>query len=286
MSHRRNSSSISFFSFQDIITSVVGILVLVTLLLILKLVTQVAAKPVSIPEITETELNERIQALEQNLQEIQDEILRLNQAIQNATPYLPTLDQVDALDASVERLEREVIAIEDEINTAKEYHYEMVNRPDAKLATEMEGRIRELDQLRNELSRKNSDLKRQKQNIQGRIDDLKKQQTDLDRQLEKEIVQRVYAIPSKSTDKTPYLLIYGQGTITVLSQAAPKGQSFRSRQAFFSWVGSRDKKTEYLVLYVRPSRFDEYESILDGLRQLGFDVGLQVIGEKTEISLQ
>ena len=266
--------------------SVVGTIILVMLFLILKLITQAAAKPSSLPVMTETELMKRIQALETNHQEIHDEILSLNQALLNQTPYVPSWEQVDILHSSVERLERDVVVIEEEIKTAQEYHREMVNRPDAGLAAEMEAKIRELKQWRDQLSRKNSDLKNQKQNLQSRNDDLKKQQTDLNLQLEKEVVQRVYAVPNKMTDKIPYLLIYGQGTIRVLSQADPDGQSFRSRQAFFTWVANRNQKTEYFVLYIRPSRFDEYASILDQLKQLGFDIGLQVIGENTEISLQ
>jgi hypothetical protein len=121
--------------------------------------------------------------------------------------------------------------------------------------------------------------------MQAKIDNLKKQQADLDRQLAEGVTKKVFVTPHPSTDKTPYILIYGQGKITVLSQADPNGQSFTSRTAFFAWVAGRDRKTEYIVLYVRPSRFEEYESILTELRKLGFDVGLQVLGEKTEISL-
>ena len=288
MPRRRNSSSaISFFSFQDIMMSVVGIIILVTLLLILKLITQkVVAEPVPRPEITESELNERINELEQARREIQDEITTLNQSQQNAAPFIPSRDQLDVIRSSVERLEQDVQTIEEDIQTVKEYHQEMADRPDATLAAEMEEKIRVLELLRNELHRKINDQKQQQQTLQTEIDDLQKQQAELDRRLAEEIVHRVYAMSSKATDKTPYLLIYGQGTISVISQADPKGQSFRSKQAFFSWVAGRDKKTEYLVLYVRPSRFDEYASILDQIKQLGFDVGLQVIGEKTEIFLQ
>jgi hypothetical protein len=284
---RRNSSAISFFSFQDIIMSVVGTVILLMLFLILKLITQtVVAEPVSMPEITEAELVERVLLLEETRREIQDEITRLNQTFHTETLHIPSLDQIDAIRTSVERLEGDVQKMEEEIKTAKEHHAVMTNRPDARLVLEMEERIRLLEQLRDELKQRTADLTKQQQSLQAKRDDLTKQQTDLDRQLTTDVVRRVYAIPSKATDKTPWLLIYGQGTITALSQANPKGQSFSSRQAFFTWAATRNVKTEYLVLYVRPSRFEEYESVLDRLKQMGFDVGLQVLGEKTEIFLQ
>lgn len=267
--------------------SVVGIIILVTLFLILKLITQtVVAEPDAIPEITETELVERVLSLEQTRREIQDEITRLNQTLHAETQQIPSLDQIDAIRTSVERLEGDIQKMEESVKTAKEHHHEMTNRPDAGLVVEMDERIRLLEQLRDELNQRTADLTKQQQSLQTKLEDLTKQQTDLDSRLATEVVRRVYAIPNKTTDKTPWLLVYGQGTITVMSQADPKGQAFSSRQAFFSWAATRNVKTEYLVLYVRPSRFDEYESVLDRLKQMGFDVGLQVLGEKTEIFLQ
>ena len=267
--------------------SVVGIIILVTLLLILKLITQMAvvAEPVSAPAITETELNEQIESLENVRRDIRDEIAKLNPAAENPAPLIPLRDQIDALRTSITRIEGDVEKIEEAIKTAKERHEEMTNRPDAQLAMETEKSIQELQRLQDELKREIHEQAKQQHEFQAKQDDLNQQMTELERRLSQEVTHHIYAIPSKTTDKTPYLLIYGQGTITVLSQADPKGQSFTSRQAFFSWVSGRNKKTEYLVLYVRPSRFDEYENILDPLKKMGFDVGLQVLGEKTEIFL-
>ena len=274
--------------------SVVGIIILVILFLILKLITQVTvAEPATIPEITEMELNERIESLENARREIQDEIVKLNQAKQNAAPHIPSLDQMNALRVSIARLEGDVEKIEMENKTAKEYHDEMTNRPDAKHLAETEESIRELEMMQSELQRetqelrsKNNEQTKRQQELRTKQNDLQKQQAALERQLAEDVAKKVMVVPRKSTDKTPYLLIYGQGKITVLSHADPKGLSFTSRQAFFNWVQSRNPKTEYIVLYVKPSRFEEQKSILESLQKMGFETGLQVIGEKTEIVLQ
>jgi len=50
-------------------------------------------------------------------------------------------------------------------------------------------------------------------------------------------------------------------------------------------VSKRNYNTEHFVVYVRPSRFGQQDDIVKDLRARGFDVGLQVIGEKTNLSL-
>ncbi len=267
--------------------SVVGIIILVTLLLILKLITQMAvAESVPVPEITEAELNERIESLEQSRREIQDELARLNEARRDAIPVVPSVDQFDALQASIERLKADVQRADEDLQRAKERRDEINNRPDAKLAADLEKKIHELERFRDELERQSDEQKNQQQTLQAKIDALKNQQADLDRQLSEKVVNKVYATPNKSTDKSPILLVYGQGKINAMSQADPNGTEFVSRQVFYSWAKGKNRKTEYFVLYVRPSRFKDYESIIDELKGMGFEIGLQVIGEKTEIALQ
>ena len=47
----------------------------------------------------------------------------------------------------------------------------------------------------------------------------------------------------------------------------------------------QDYAKEHFVVYVRPSRFGQHDEIVKDLRARGFDVGLQVIGEKTSLSI-
>ena len=267
--------------------SVVGIIILVSLLLILKLLVQVTlAVAETVPEVSEAELNDRIESLEQTRREIQDEFARLNRMRQESIPDVPSQDQMESVQTSIERLDDEIIKLEETLKKSRQRRDDLNNRPDATIMKELEENIRKLKELLDKLREKNAELAKRQRTLQATLDDLTKQQADLDRQLSEHAVQKVYAIPSSSTNKTPYLLIYGQGTMTVLSQADPTGQSFTSVKAFYDWVAGRNKKTEYIVLYVRPSRFGKYEEILDELRRMGFDVGLQVIGEETEIALQ
>ena len=267
--------------------SVVGIIIMVTLLLILRLISQMlTAEPAAPSEMTEAEWNQRIESLEQSRNEVQDEIVKLRQAKENEAPYIPSSEEIDALRTSVVRLEGDVEKIDEDIKAAKERQEELNNRPEFKLLQEIEERIRELETLRDGLRQQNDEETKLHQTLQTKIDELIKQQAALDRRLAEEIVKKVFVTPHQAANKTPYVLIYGQGKITVLSQADPGGQSFTSRKAFFDWAGNLDRKTEYIVLFVRPSRFEEHASILDELKKMGFDTGLQVIGEKTELVLQ
>jgi len=267
--------------------SVVGIIILVTLLLILKLISQMAvAEPIEVPEITEAELNGRIESLEQNRREIESELARLNQAKQTETPYIPSLSQIDTLRASVERLKADTENIKEDIRKTQDRQNEINNNAAAKLIAELEKNISELEQQHTELQNQSSEQIQRQKDLQTTIGELKKQLAELDSQLSVEMAKKIFAIPNKATDKTPYILVYGQGPITVLSENDPMEQTFASTTAFLKWVDERDRKTEYIVLYVRPSRFGDYKNVLDGLKRREFDTGLQVLGEDTEITLR
>jgi uncharacterized phage infection (PIP) family protein YhgE len=287
MRRHRNESPISFFSFQDIIMSVVGIVILITLLLILKLITQMSlAEPVPESTVSVQELTELIESLKSSLHEIQDEITVMYKKQQDSQVWTPTQDQIDALQMATERLEAEITEIMQTIENATKNLEQLKQNQSLKLAEEKEKQIKQLKELLEQLKTQNKELAQQQKELQTKEEELQQNNAELDKKLVAENIPQLHISSVKTTDKTPYVFIYGQNGIDVISIDGSVKKTFTSQKQFYSWADTCNQKTEYFVLFVRPSKFDRYEEVLGDLRLKGFDVGLQVIGETTQFSFK
>ena len=262
MSRRKTHSPISLFSFQDIITAVVGVVILVTLILLLRLVSQMlAALPE--PTITEEELRQRIASLKPIQEELRDSIAEMQQFREESEIFTPSQDDVDALQSTVTQLETDIALTEKAIEEIK----------------------KRIDELRNEPARRQlSETQKEVKKLTDEIAGLKPRAGQFG-------VQMNIVVP-KNTDKKAFIVdYYGQGSVTVIPADGSPKLTFSSAAQFDNWASRRDPKKEHYVVYVRPSRFGEHNAsgrhnkIVTNLREKGFDVGLQVIGEKTYLTL-
>jgi hypothetical protein len=114
-----SSSPFSLFAFQDIITSVIAIVILITMILALELVSRVSQVPQSVKEITE----DNIRSAKEEMSLITQEIHILKNQIKAAGPIItsaigPKLHptelkkQIERLTRLLEALDREVSSIE------------------------------------------------------------------------------------------------------------------------------------------------------------------------------
>ena len=284
MPRRRKRSPVSLFSFQDIIMSVLGVVILVTLILVLKLVSQMAAAPPT-PTVIVDDIRQQIASLQPVLMELRDSIADLHRAREKSEIFTPSLDQIDAIQSTIDRLESDIAATKKKIEEIKRRIEELQNNPAMQQLEEIQEEIKDLtDKLAN-LKQQTKDTAGNAAELQAKFEELKTKNTTLERQLaERAAVQLKVTIP-KDTDKTAFILVYGQGIINVIPTDGTSKQTFSSRTQFSNWVSRRDYENEHFVVYVRPSRFGQHEEIVKDLRARGFDVGLQVTGEKTDLSL-
>jgi len=264
--------------------SAVGVIILITLILLLQLVSQMSAAPPT-PTTNVQELQERIISLQSILTEIQNSIANVHRAREQAEVFTPSQDQTDALQSTVERLESNVALTEKQIDEIKKRIESLQSSPAIR---QLETTQEEIDNMSDKLA----DLKQQTKEItdniaelQTKVRELRAKNAALDQQLAQRAVPQLRVTVPKDTDKTAFILDYGQGVITVIPADGSAKQTFTSRSQFAAWVGRRNHDTEHFVVYIRPSRFGQHEEIVRDLRARGFDVGLQVIGEKTSLSL-
>jgi septal ring factor EnvC (AmiA/AmiB activator) len=284
MAQRRNQSPVSLFSFQDVIMSVVGIVILITLILILKLITQMSC--VALPSTVDVaEIQQEIESFRQTLRRIQDETVKLHQAKKNETAWIPLPEEADTLKQQVENLEKDIADVEKKVSEAEQHCEELKHSPTAQLLTEKQKTVQDLQEQLKELLKKNAELEDEETTLTVQRNDLNATLRELDKELAKDITASLKVKIPKQADKNAFIVLYGAGKIDLLPTDGSPERTFTSKSEFEQFVRTRDKNKEYFVMYIRPSRFDRYEEIMNDLKSLGFDTGLQVIGEKTDFSI-
>ncbi len=258
---RGGGPAISLFSFQDIITSVMGILLFVALLLALQLVQAAARVQEIATEAGPTD--DEIRSLEQKKAELEQELQRMMQASQDYGEISP--EATAALRRHVEELAERLREIEE--RTEKEFS--RGNREMREGADEIAAMTRQIEQLDRELARVDAQLRRV-----GMMKEL------------------TFTI-SGFEDSNRYVLDLGQNawTVTRLSRTGESavlerwtgGVAERMSQAF-GWCDRR-RAGDYVFLLVRPSAREEAWNILDRLRSRGIPRGFEPLGEDQQFQL-
>jgi len=243
--------TITLFSFQDIITSVTGIMILVTLMMAVELIQrrqQASAQPVVSSPISSQP------AGEQTAQEIGDLRTRLEsqrEALKQLAEIVPgqTAGQIRELDKVMQRLDAEAAQLQGRYESVRRTH-EDAGRPLARQTDDLrktEERIRELEELVKQVSS-------EKRVVYNAVDGNLKQ---------------------------AWLVELAGDRMLVAALGKPdKPEVFAgvSRQADFrAWAAKRDKHREYFVLLVKPSSISAYKQARTDLTELGFDLGYDLL---------
>ncbi|MDR1140528.1 MAG: hypothetical protein LBL62_02470 [Planctomycetaceae bacterium] len=282
MRRHKQESPISLFSFQDVIMSVVGIMILITLLLILKLITQPPTDTAAVTTVSARELQEQIESLSSILQEVQNEISQQNQTKLDSIITPQTKNQIDALLTTIERLNTECNEINKEIQNEKSQTENLKKNLKSISSHNDKNQIEQLKEQLDTLKIENDKLTEQEEKLKTIDDELELKLKN--QKFENKIVDSIQQLNinvQKKQEKTAYICVYGQDGLTIIPTNGTPQKNFTLQSEFYQWMDSRNKTTEYFVIYFRPSRFERYKDILDHIKNKGFDVGYQVIGETT-----
>lgn len=258
---RTAGPAISLFSFQDIITSVMGILLFVALLLALQLV-QAAVKVQEVAAEPEPSAEE-MQRLEKKEAELEDELRQLASHTQDYSQLSP--EGVAALRRQVEDAAAQLREMEE--RTEKAFvrgNSEM--REESQEIEELKRQDKELDR---ELARIDSELRRlgaMKEltfHLSG-FEGSNRYVLELGRE-----VWKVYRV-SRSGDASPVSEWTG-------SLVARKSQALR-------WCEQLNG-SDYVFLFVRPSAREEARELIERLRARGIPRGFEPLGEEQQFRL-
>lgn len=254
MTRRRRRSAgtpVSFFSFQDIITSVTGILILVTLLMTLELVTRarfLAEGPAPGPDALPA-LHRAIQHAEIRRDWLRGEVERLGRALASAAATSPLV--------TADELRR----IEYEVGSTAERNDALRARQRETLAAVARERV-ELEKVASEAE----SAATRAQQLQAKADELRRS-------------NRLVMLPGAGAGKSPVFVESSAaglvaGTSDVDGRVMPaKRWPVGSLDALTRWAESRSRTREYFLVLVRPDGVETANEAVDRLRDAGFDVG-------------
>lgn len=257
----RRFAPFSLFAFQDIITSVTGIMILVTLTLSLELLQRKESSP---PRKTAEIASDVRSAVAANEAEI-DNLRRRLAARQSAMMQVAGIDKKQVL--------KQLTSIQ-----------ELNNRLDKQLsafAREHKDAQQRLQSAEEEENRRAADPQT--------VEELLREAEKKTRQIERlKRSNRTIFRPSPNAAKTPWLVEVTAGKMV----AAPWGKSappttVHTAAELKNLAARRDRKSEYFVLLIKPDGIEMFARARQALKSAGFDVGFDLLtADQTAVDLQ
>jgi prefoldin subunit 5 len=254
----RHSQPFSLFAFQDIITSVTGIIVLITLLLTLELIQKVESSTTGPANAFPRQIRQALVETREQVVKIRENMQQEQQAIDVLAAISPGLvkRQLHELEAQIQQLDFELETLRSQLVAATQEQTDWKSRRFDRLASQQE--LEALDQ--------------QVDALESRLEHLRKS-------------NRVVYNPSHTTEKRAWLVDIGPDSVLAAEagkRSVPlrfiEGRQGRSSSDFIQWAGTRDHLSEYFILLIRPLVVARYGEIRAELEKLGFQIGFEVIG--------
>jgi hypothetical protein len=282
MSRRRKSSraAVSLFSFQDIITSVTAIMILLVLILTLELIERSERKGVAADDLkVASDLRDAVDELEEKAKTLNEELARLQNSAQRSASFSENDIQRLTEEAQLEviRLTREVDLLDSRQRIA---------------ATE---RRRAEQEVISEQSQGNEVSITDAVALNTRAEEIERaNRIELERQTKThEAIQSksltptlVFNIPDSENLRPRFVDVSKEG-LTVLPTKSISAKSFRGLDSTFKqWLASLDKESEYVVVLLRPTGVPLYNKVVDAVKASGLAVGAELIGESMPVTVR
>ena len=282
----------SFFAFQDVITAVLGILILIALQLSFSINvvkgeegdTESSAEDTIITEEEFLDNQSRRKNLEAKLSQLRErnrEMMDRKQALQSAGQSIQGLqNSMEILRAEVEQLTLDHNSFRRTLSQKEQ----SLREEAAKLGlSAVQAEISELSEKTDTDSREIAALKRKLQDLNSRLSS-----SMADLSTEKSRKDSVWMIPERSNDGKAPLLVTIDGR-NMRFEEFDKPESLRVLRtssltsSFKSGVKSYDRRRYKIVFLFKPSGTDYFEKVTELAKDLGFEVGYDPIEENQKI---
>jgi hypothetical protein len=273
---RRAGAAFSLFSFQDIITSVTAILILMVLILALELLTRRQEAAAADPTVSRACLQQAAAALEA--------------LIVKLAAVMPPDDPRPLARRTRSELERDVRIVEDQARQAA---------ADAETARAVEGRARAMAaaavarletarEVREDVDRMMEEAARVAEEATSLALDNEKEAERLARKREELVEQPspgaelVFNAP-KDSDNQAWIVEVSSDGLTVVklgtNQRRQLGAAFNAGSAVAAWLAELDPGRDHLLILVRPSGVDRVLDVRDVVDDAAVRYGVDLIGE-------
>lgn len=272
---REPGSPISFFAFQDIITSVSGILIIVTLILALDLG---SANPLLAHERATADQEARLAAL-------LDELSTARRAAERDAAARGGQASAEELNRRAAQMQADAAATAERNGRRRSEAAEL--RPDASA----EQRARAFAQLsagreplRGEIKKLEAMAAARAADAQAASRAAEQAQAAVLAEQERRNVLRLIPEPS-ATDREPVIAQLAARRWTLQRFDTREKSAGNTLAEFRTALGGLSALKQYVVFYGKPSATDEFEAYVDSARNAGFGVGYDLVPEETEIEL-
>lgn len=271
MSRRKknNESPISLFSFQDIITSITGVMLLVVMLMILEIISSrmadVASEENRIEEIAD--MKSSLQKLKEEQKELQKWLDENREKVQFLSA---NIEQIPEL-VKKEKLEKKKLSEQVEALATKERN---ATKRKEELLAELKRLEKKLEDLLAasggkafaELVRVQLEIKKLAQELEDKKD-------------------KVFFTTKREEGRNPVLVECSSKSLKIKIVKENKvikldiGSSAGALVSFSAWLKTRKMSREYITLLVKPSAVDYIQKLEKELRRTSFQYGLEPMEE-------
>jgi hypothetical protein len=270
---RAGGAAVGFFAFQDIITSVIGIVIFIALLLSLFIGTEADdLRKKRIAELATPEQLAELDALLVRIRALQNDLgsaLSVSNSnpqsrIANLEEWLATLiSQIETVKQSTPTASSDQEKIQADLKALE------------KLLADHQAKRDRLQKDLAEAGATNESLQRQIEEIQKAILAEEKKRND------------IWLIPDEAiTTKRPVLAIVSSSGFEVKTlDDSGKGSSSRNGTDIANLLKPYSTLENYVVFYVRPSAFPSWADIRESVQKLGFEIGYEPVREDQNIQL-
>lgn len=274
-----NSTKISFFAFQDIITSVSGILILVTLILATELDRPTSRTTHDADPELERKLSETLRQ--------QSEADAQNRNLQALLAAAETAPAAEKLEVDTTRLRSQLADEKKKHSSIAEQlaaSQSAIEARDRTLGlTDLKAQIQRVIQEAESLAREEAKVRDEMSRLDQRVASVQSKLLKL-----REREGKLWLIPDKSsTTKEPILAtISGSGAKVERFDHPDQAKEFNkttARTEFDSYLGEAKPLDQYVVFLVRPSGIELFERLVKLAREKGFEVGFDALEENREI---
>ncbi|MBL8809742.1 MAG: hypothetical protein JNM43_06155 [Planctomycetaceae bacterium] len=246
--HKGPSAPFTLFAFQDIITSVTGIILLITMMMAVELVHNMTKADAAPQEQKSSQVKRMLQQA-------------VGQSSGEADRLQKILDETTTIRFDADALQRRL---------------EQLKATAAELASQQE-------KLKN--TQEKIDARREQQKLESRditpeaIEALTKEQAEIAQQLEAmQKSNRVIFNRPAGAEKTPWLVELNETSILAaeMGQSRPP-ETFQTPEEFVQWVKGQNPDSMYFVLLVKPSSISAFSIVRQALQQQQFEIGYDLM---------
>lgn len=277
---RTTGAAISLFSFQDIITSVTAILILLVLILTLELITRSRQRGVAVEHRRVAEdLRGAVADMERRSAALRSEIATLQSAARQSAAF--SVAETEARSRRAAERAREVDAeiemLESQVRAAASAR----RRDEGALVAERSGAPLESAERVAAMDARAAEMEQVNQAERAKQRDAKSAKIDASA-----APTLVFNMPRGATLKPQFVEVSSVG-LTVMGPDGALGRRFSGTDAAFDrWLSSLDSGSQYVVVITRPSGLRFHDAVIAAIESANLRYGLELAGEAMPISLQ